>query len=74
MSIPAPIYTPKDCRPAYQLNWSLSLFPKRWFWAISTIWRTRRDMKQIYQFGFYVGTFGKYDLGAIRHALVAGRA
>ena len=28
-----------------------------------------QGMTRIYQYGCYVGTFGKYDLGAIRHAL-----
>jgi len=25
-----------------------------------------QGMKRVYQYGFYVGTFGEYDLGAIR--------
>ena len=28
MSGPSPIYSPESCRPAYQLNWSLSIFWK----------------------------------------------
>lgn len=27
------------------------------------------EMKPIFQYGFYAGTFGEYDLGAIRWAL-----
>jgi REP element-mobilizing transposase RayT len=30
-----------------------------------------QGMRPIYQYGFYVGTFGNYDLGAIRQALAA---
>jgi hypothetical protein len=32
-----------------------------------------QGMKPVYQFGFYVGTFGEYDLGAIRRHLPEGR-
>jgi hypothetical protein len=28
MPTPAPIYTVENCRPAFQLNWSLTLFWK----------------------------------------------
>ncbi len=28
-----------------------------------------RGMQAVYQFGYYVGTFGEYDLGAVRRRL-----
>ncbi len=28
----------------------------------------------MYEFSYYVGTFGDYDLGAIRHALAASES
>ena len=28
-----------------------------------------QEMRRVYQYGFYVGTVGEYDLGAIRRSL-----
>jgi len=38
--MPEPIYTPDNCKAAYQLNWLAYV----------------QGMRPIYQFGFFVGT------------------
>jgi hypothetical protein len=32
-----------------------------------------QGMMPVYQYGYYVGRFGEYDLGAIRHVLAASQ-
>jgi hypothetical protein len=50
-----PIYTSENCRVAYQLN------------CLAHI----EGMKPVYQYGYYVGTFGEYDLDAVRRRLTS---
>jgi REP element-mobilizing transposase RayT len=52
---------------------SLTQSPREVALALMNNLAYAHGMQSLYQFGFYVGTFGEYDLGAIRHALAASQ-
>jgi hypothetical protein len=72
MQTPSSLYTAENCRVAYQLNWSVSTFPKsplppvdQWLNDLAYT----QGMQLVFKFSYFVGTFGTYDRQEIRQKL-----